>query len=162
MCKKMQRPKEVIKKQKCKAFCCSCRLSLSSSEEAESSDNNSDKFRTISSISHAMVQERLDQMIREREKTVTINEGRVRRTRGEETKFVVVVAMEKSSYDPRKDFKVSMVEMIVANGIREAKDLRRLLNYYVTMNSEEFRGEPVMNTIDGIARGAIAELSRSR
>ncbi|KAK6154623.1 hypothetical protein DH2020_008871 [Rehmannia glutinosa] len=51
-----------------------------------------------------------------------------------------MVAMEKSSYDPREDFRESMVEMIAANKIREAKDLRRLLNYYVTMNSEEFRG----------------------
>lgn len=137
----MQRSREVIKKQKklqnrgCKALCCSCRLSVSSSEEAESS-NSSEKFHTISSIAHAMVQERLDQMIRERR-----NEERIRRqSRREDTKFVVMVAMEKSSYDPREDFRDSMEQMIVANRIHEAKDLRRLLNYYLTMNSEEFRG----------------------
>ncbi|KAI3466536.1 hypothetical protein Pfo_023199 [Paulownia fortunei] len=139
----MQRSREVIKKQKklqsrgCKALCCSCRLSVSSSEEAESS-NSSDRFHTISSIAHAMVQERLDQMIRERREAR--NEERIRRSRREDTRFVVMVAMEKSSYDPREDFRESMEQMILANRIHEAKDLRRLLNYYLTMNSEEFRG----------------------
>lgn len=69
-------------------------------------------------------------MIREREEE----------RRDEEMKFVLMVAMEKSSYDPREDFRESMEQMIVANKIREIKDLRRLLNYYVSMNSEEFRG----------------------
>ncbi|KAL3850903.1 hypothetical protein ACJIZ3_012785 [Penstemon smallii] len=132
-----------IKKQKklqtkgCRALCCSCRLSLSSSEEVESS-NNSDRFQSISSIAHAMVQERLDQMIRDRQEAR--NEERVRRKRREETKFVVMVAMEKSSYDPREDFRESIKQMITTNRIHEAKDLRRLLNYYVKMNSAEFEG----------------------
>lgn len=82
-----------------------------------------------------MVQEKLDQMIRERH-----GERNRRARRDEETKFVVMVAMEKSSYDPREDFRESMEQMIVANRIHETKDLRRLLNYYVTMNSDEFRG----------------------
>ncbi|KAL0300860.1 UNVERIFIED_CONTAM: putative transcription repressor OFP9 [Sesamum calycinum] len=139
----MQRSRGVIKKQKqlqsrgCKAFCCSCRLSVSSSEGAESS-NSSERFPTISRIAHAMVQERLDQMIRERQEARI--EERMRRSRREETKFVVMVAMEKSSYDPREDFRESMEEMIVANRIHEAKDLRRLLNYYMKMNAEEFHG----------------------
>ncbi|KAL2495442.1 putative transcription repressor OFP9 [Forsythia ovata] len=136
----MHRSREV-KKHKfqlrgCKALCCSCRLSVSSSsEEAESS--NSVRFPTISSIAHAMVQERLDQMIRER-REARIEERR--RIRHRETKFVVMVAMEKSSYDPREDFRESMEQMIMVNRIREAKDLRSLLDYYVTMNSEEYRG----------------------
>lgn len=136
----------VIKKKKklqnssgiCKELCCGCRISVSSSEEAESS-NNSDRFHTVSSIAHAMVQERLDQMIRERRETRTVE--RIRRPRRDHnTKFVVMVATEKSSYDPREDFRGSMEEMILANRIHEAKDLRRLLNYYLKMNSEEFRG----------------------
>ncbi|XP_073154155.1 probable transcription repressor OFP9 [Henckelia pumila] len=142
--------REATKKHKsrpagCKAFCCGCRLSVSSSEEPESS-NNSDRFATISSIAHAMVQERLDQMIREkREARVNHEEMRItmrRReaARREEKKFVIMMAMEKPSYDPREDFRESMKQMIVANRICEAKDLRRLLSYYVTMNSEEFRG----------------------
>ncbi|KAL7213602.1 hypothetical protein ACSBR2_016182 [Camellia fascicularis] len=134
----------VIKKQKlqqlrgCRAaLCCNCRLSVSSSEEGAESAN-SNRFGTISSLAHAMVQERLDQMIRERREA---RQEERRRAKGESsTKFVVMVAMEKSSYDPREDFRESIVEMIVANQIYEAKDLRRLLNCYVSMNSEEYQG----------------------
>ncbi|KAL3625040.1 hypothetical protein CASFOL_031708 [Castilleja foliolosa] len=135
----MQRPKEMTKRLQNRSFCCSsCRLSVSS-EESESS-NNSEKYRTISSIAHAMVQERLDQMIKERRDANKKKEviGRSRRER--DTKFVVMVAMEKSSRDPKEDFRESIVEMIVSNKIREAKDLRRLLDYYLTMNSDQFRG----------------------
>lgn len=115
----------------CKALCCSCRISVSSSEEAESSDRF-ESNNNISSIAHAMVQERLDQMI---------TEARIRR-RGERssTKFVVMVATEMATYDPREDFRESMEQMIVASGIRSPKDLRRLLNYYLAMNSHDFQG----------------------
>ncbi|KAL7103061.1 hypothetical protein ACP275_08G157300 [Erythranthe tilingii] len=128
----------------CKALCCGCRLSVSSSsEEPESSTNSSDRFcNNISSIAHAMVQERLDQMIRERREARV--QDMIRRSRSKReggTRFVVMVAMEKSSYDPREDFRESMEQMICGNSmIREAKDLRRLLNCYLKMNSEEFRG----------------------
>lgn len=129
-----------LKKQKlqnkgCRALCCSCRLSVSSSEESESS--NSERFATISSLAHAMVQERLDQMIRERKEA---RQAERRRARGDDTKFIVMVAMEKSSNDPREDFRESIVEMITTNKIYEPKDLRRLLNCYVSMNSEEYQG----------------------
>ncbi|OMO64800.1 hypothetical protein COLO4_31838 [Corchorus olitorius] len=138
----MRTSKEYKKQQKlqqrgCRALCCSCRLSVSSSEEAESS--NSERFASISSLAHAMVQERLDQMIRERQETTRHIERRRQRSH-EGTKFVVMVAMEKCSYDPREDFRQSMVEMIMANRIQEPKDLRSLLNYYVSMNSEEYHG----------------------
>ncbi|XP_057811271.1 probable transcription repressor OFP9 [Salvia miltiorrhiza] len=115
------------------AFCGTCRLSVSSSspEEAEA-EAATDEAQTVSSIAHAMVQVRLDQMIRERRRRAATHE--------QETKLVVIVAMEKSSYDPREDFRDSMEQIIVANRIHETKDLRRLLNYYVSMNSEEFRG----------------------
>lgn len=122
----------------CRALCCSCRLSVSSSSE-ESESSSSERFATISSLAHAMVQERLDQMIRERHEA---RQEERRRARGENsgTKFIVMLAMEKSSYDPREDFRESIVEMITANKIYEPKDLRRLLNCYVSMNSEEYRG----------------------
>ncbi|KAJ8567979.1 hypothetical protein K7X08_020701 [Anisodus acutangulus] len=133
------------KKQKlkgCSALCCSCRLSVSSSsEEAESS--NSDRYPTISSLTHSMVQERLDKMIREREEAKNEERGRRRMRRAEreeKTKFIVMIAMEKSSYDPREDFRESIEQMIMANRIHDTKDLRRLLNYYVSMNAEEYRG----------------------
>lgn len=128
--------KQKLQQRGCKAFCCSCRLSVSSSEEAESS--NPDRFASISSLAHAMVQERLDQMIRERQEAR--QRERRRRLRSDGTKFIVMVAMEKSSYDPREDFRESMVEMIMANRLQEPKDLRSLLNYYMSMNSEEYRG----------------------
>ncbi|KAK4342269.1 hypothetical protein RND71_038085 [Anisodus tanguticus] len=130
------------KKQKlkgCSALCCSCRLSISSSsEEAESS--NSDRYPTISSLTHAMVQERLDKMIREREEAKNEERRRRRAERDEKTKFIVMITMEKSSYDPREDFRESIEQMIMTNKIHDTKDLRRLLNYYVSMNAEEYRG----------------------
>ncbi|KAL9355847.1 hypothetical protein Peur_053817 [Populus x canadensis] len=128
--------KQKLQQRGCKAFCCSCRLSVSSSEEAESS--NPDRFASISSLAHAMVQERLDQMIRERQEAR--QRERRRRLRSDGTKFIVMVAMEKSSYDPREDFRESMVEMIMANRLQEPKDLRSLLNYYMSMNSEVYHG----------------------
>ncbi|KAK9133212.1 hypothetical protein Scep_012740 [Stephania cephalantha] len=91
-----------------------------------------------------MVQERLDQMIRERF-VESRNEGRRRESRGYGdgksggTKCIVMVAMDKCSFDPRKDFRDSMVEMITANQIEDPKDLRCLLNCYVSMNSSEYK-----------------------
>ncbi|KAJ1427162.1 Ovate protein family, C-terminal [Sesbania bispinosa] len=121
----------------CRALCCSCRFSVSSSEEAESSA--SDRFPSVSSLAHAMVQERLDQMIREKTEARHVVERRRQQSRDREgTKFVVMVAMEKCSYDPREDFKESMMEMITANRLQEAKDLRNLLNYYISMNSNKY------------------------
>lgn len=120
----------------CCGCSCNCRLSFSSSEETESF--NSDKFPSVSSIAHAMVQERLEQMIREKRE---VRNGKERKKqRSEDTKFVVMVAMEKCSDDPKEDFRVSMTEMILANRIEEPKDLRNLLNYYISMNSDECHG----------------------
>lgn len=142
--KKHKRPRQTG----CRTLCCSCRLSISSSEEAESS--GSDRFASISSLAHAMVQERLDQMIRERQLDVRHSSERRKDRAAAEinshvaaaatTKFVVMVAMEKSSHDPRADFRDSMVEMITTNKIEDPKDLRCLLNYYLSMNSEDYRG----------------------
>ncbi|CAI9086854.1 OLC1v1020773C1 [Oldenlandia corymbosa var. corymbosa] len=143
-----------------KALWCSSRLSVSSSEEeSEISVNSSERYPTISSIAHAMVQEKLDQMIKERKQQqhqeARNKQDRWRRSREEggnyrdqrdhgssssSSKFVVMLAMEKSSYDPREDFRESMQQMITANRIYEPRDLRRLLNFYVSMNSEEYHG----------------------
>ncbi|KAJ8761170.1 hypothetical protein K2173_001226 [Erythroxylum novogranatense] len=120
----------------CRALCCSCRLSVSSSEEAENS--NSDRFASISSLAHAMVQERLDQMIRERHKARQVERRRLKRDQG--TKFIVMVAMETCSYEPSEDFRESMVQMIMANRLEDPRDLRSLLNYYMSMNSQECHG----------------------
>ncbi|KAL8470162.1 hypothetical protein ACS0TY_032875 [Phlomoides rotata] len=49
-----------------------------------------------------MVQARLDQMIRENEAR---NVERIRRFEREDAKLVVMVTMEKSSYDPKEYFR---------------------------------------------------------
>ncbi|GMN36412.1 hypothetical protein TIFTF001_006002 [Ficus carica] len=153
--KKVVRQDQQLQQRSCgRALCCSCRLSVSSSEEAESSSSSSERFASVSSLAHAMVQERLDQMIRERQEArhnvvvgdrsrrqrSSSREGNTNTTTTTTTKFVLMVAMEKSSDDPREDFRESMEEMIMANRIEEPKDLRILLNYYVSMNSEEYHG----------------------
>ncbi|KAI3678575.1 hypothetical protein L6452_37872 [Arctium lappa] len=47
-------------------------------------------------------------------------------------------AIVKSSFDPQKDFMVSMMEMIVENNIRGSKDLEDLLACYLSLNSDEY------------------------
>ncbi|XP_019186331.1 PREDICTED: transcription repressor OFP1-like isoform X2 [Ipomoea nil] len=47
-------------------------------------------------------------------------------------------AVVKSSKDPQRDFRESMVEMIVENNIRASKDLENLLACYLSLNSNEY------------------------
>ncbi|XP_057772544.1 transcription repressor OFP1-like [Salvia miltiorrhiza] len=47
-------------------------------------------------------------------------------------------AIVKASFDPEKDFKESMMEMIVENNIRAAKDLEELLACYLSLNSNQY------------------------
>ncbi|KAM0995813.1 hypothetical protein EV1_005952 [Malus domestica] len=47
-------------------------------------------------------------------------------------------AVVKSSVDPQRDFRDSMMEMIVENNIRAAKDLEDLLACYLSLNSKEY------------------------
>lgn len=46
-------------------------------------------------------------------------------------------AVVKSSRDPQKDFRESMVEMIVQNNLMASKDLEDLLACYLSLNSED-------------------------
>lgn len=48
------------------------------------------------------------------------------------------LAIVKSSFNPQKDFRESMVEMIVENNIRASKDLEDLLACYLSLNSDEY------------------------
>ncbi|PKA50568.1 hypothetical protein AXF42_Ash013783 [Apostasia shenzhenica] len=57
-----------------------------------------------------------------------------KREKGLAESFAVV----KSSSDPQKDFRDSMVEMIVENNIRKTKDLEELLACYLSLNSKEY------------------------
>ncbi|GMI64476.1 ovate family protein 1, ARABIDOPSIS THALIANA OVATE FAMILY PROTEIN 1 [Hibiscus trionum] len=47
------------------------------------------------------------------------------------------LAVVKSSVDPERDFRESMVEMIVENNIRRSKELEELLASYLSLNSDE-------------------------
>lgn len=47
-------------------------------------------------------------------------------------------AVVKSSYEPGKDFRDSMVEMILENNIRNSTDLQKLLRCYLSLNSDEY------------------------
>nr|GMD29189.1 transcription repressor OFP4-like [Ipomoea batatas] len=47
-------------------------------------------------------------------------------------------AVVKASLDPEKDFKESMMEMIVENNIKTSKDLEELLACYLSLNSDEY------------------------
>ncbi|MQL73030.1 hypothetical protein Taro_005362 [Colocasia esculenta] len=60
-------------------------------------------------------------------------------------------AVVKSSSDPQRDFRDSMVEMIVENNIRTSKDLEELLACYLSLNSNEYHDVIVKITCDGMA-----------
>ncbi|MCL7049385.1 hypothetical protein MKW94_020181 [Papaver nudicaule] len=47
-------------------------------------------------------------------------------------------AVIKSSFDPQRDFRESMVEMIVENNLRKSGDLEELLACYLSLNSNEY------------------------
>lgn len=47
-------------------------------------------------------------------------------------------AVVKSSQDPHRDFKESMVEMIMENNMRTSKDLEDLLACYLSLNSNKY------------------------
>lgn len=138
-CRKSQRLQQPTV---CRALCCSCRFSVSASSEEAAGSSGSGRFVPISSLAHAMVQERLDQMIRERREEDRRQEARMkqRRDHHQSSKFIVMVAMEKCSYDPREDFRESMVEMIRKSQMEDSRDLRCLLNCYMSMNSDEYWG----------------------
>ncbi|XP_015078636.1 transcription repressor OFP2-like [Solanum pennellii] len=50
------------------------------------------------------------------------------------TSFAIV----KASIDPEKDFRESMIEMVVENNIRASKELENLLACYLSLNSNEY------------------------
>lgn len=56
------------------------------------------------------------------------------RKKGFSESFAVV----KASFDPEKDFRESMMEMILENKIRDSKDLEDLLACYLSLNSDEY------------------------
>ncbi|KAA8549495.1 hypothetical protein F0562_001179 [Nyssa sinensis] len=63
-----------------------------------------------------------------------------RRSNSGRKSYSMSFAIVKSSFDPQKDFKDSMAEMIVENNIRASKDLEELLACYLSLNSNEYHG----------------------
>ncbi|CAI9761274.1 unnamed protein product [Fraxinus pennsylvanica] len=64
-----------------------------------------------------------------------------RRSKAQQKKnelYTESVAIVKASFDPEKDFRESMMEMIVENNIRASKDLENLLASYLSLNSDEY------------------------
>lgn len=140
----------------CRALCCTdCRTSIEGGESSRSSD----RYASISTISHFMVQERLNQMIKESEEDQArkLTEARKRKQKqvvkkattssssnsnnnNNNRRLHLMLAMETSSHNPREDFRRSMVEVILANRIKDPKDLRYILKCYTSMNSVEYRG----------------------
>ncbi|CAA2959439.1 transcription repressor OFP2-like [Olea europaea var. sylvestris] len=64
-----------------------------------------------------------------------------RRSKAQQKKnelYTESVAIVKASFDPEKDFRESMMEMIVENNIRASKDLENLLACYLSLNPDEY------------------------
>lgn len=65
-----------------------------------------------------------------------INGGR--RSYGNRQRLSDSMVVVKTSVDPGKDFKESMMEMIMENNIKSSKDLEDLLACYLSLNSDEY------------------------
>lgn len=59
-------------------------------------------------------------------------------TKSRKKAFSESFAVVKASFDPQKDFRESMMEMILENKIRDSKDLEDLLACYLSLNSDEY------------------------
>ncbi|WOL08855.1 hypothetical protein Cni_G17608 [Canna indica] len=140
-------PPPSSKKRRCGALCCSSRLSVSSasSDGVRSSDQAApEQLESLSSLAHGMVQARLDHMVSQWQ----INPGAAlrgsqRRRRGGggwiNSGCIFLIAVDRSSRDPKGDFKASILEIIASERIEEPKELRGLLNCYLSVNSSEHR-----------------------
>ncbi|CAA7026375.1 unnamed protein product [Microthlaspi erraticum] len=60
------------------------------------------------------------------------------RSRSQSKQVLDSFAVMRSSLDPKKDFRESMVEMIVENNIRASEDLKDLLACYLSLNPNEY------------------------
>lgn len=122
-------------------FCCSSRFSVSSSSSGIKSSNDSEQLEALSSLAHGMVQARLEQMISHHWDPGVRHQRRMICAVGEtsRSRCTLLIAMDRRSYDPKGDFKMSMIEVITSQRMEEPKELRSLLNCYLSMNSSEQR-----------------------
>ena len=133
----MARAKPSQHPKSCSALCC-CGSRFSSSSLSSSSSSSCPAEQSADSLSyltHAIVQSRLQRMINESSTAAAAAAARRRRS----SKLVVLLAVDRNSYDPRTDFRESILEVIVSKGMQEPKELRSLLNCYISLNSREQR-----------------------
>ena len=115
--------------------CCGSRFSSSSLSSSSSSSCPAEQSAdSLSYLTHAIVQSRLQRMINESSTAAAAAAARRR-----SSKLVVLLAVDRNSYDPRTDFQESILEVIVSKGMQEPKELRSLLNCYISLNSREQR-----------------------
>ncbi|KAG6433706.1 hypothetical protein SASPL_105321 [Salvia splendens] len=69
---------------------------------------------------------------------IRVGQGRRRRSVSSNSSISESLAVVKASKDPRRDFRESMVEMILENNIRASSDLEELLACYLSLNSDEY------------------------
>lgn len=154
---KSQTHQQNPKRTRCRALCCgSSRLSVSSTTSCSEPVGSSDTelINSLSNMAHGMVQARLEHIIGENSQQLGFNQRQRRdgflgksyskpvsntSPTDEIKKYVVLVAMEQDSYDPKEDFRKSIMEVITCKGLVEPKELKGLLNCYVSMNSREHR-----------------------
>ncbi|KAG9455086.1 hypothetical protein H6P81_007990 [Aristolochia fimbriata] len=140
--RRSQRRQEQERYRTCGALCCGCRLSVSSAEEIR------ERGEPSASLAHTLVQERLEEMVRGKEtgeqyssaaKKNKKKSEEMREKGFDKKRCIVMIAMDKYSENPMEDFRLSMMEVIIWKGIGDARELRSLLNCYLSMNTEECR-----------------------
>uniref|UniRef100_A0ACD5URW4 Uncharacterized protein n=1 Tax=Avena sativa TaxID=4498 RepID=A0ACD5URW4_AVESA len=152
---------------RCRALCCGAsRLSVSSS--CSSLDAPPETRGRLSDLAHGAVQARLQSIIDaasadgRRSSSTRVGSTELAdqhrrwpcsscscasgRGRGYQKKgapcrkpCVVLVAVDKRTYEPREEFRRSIAEVIAAKRMAEPAELRALLNCYVSVNAREHR-----------------------
>ncbi|XP_072991786.1 probable transcription repressor OFP9 [Typha latifolia] len=127
---------------RCGALCCGSRVSISSSSSAEGlRSSDSEQLGCLSNLAHGMVQARLERMIDEGTHKLEMRrrDRFLGRSSSSSSRCIVLIALDKDSYDPREDFRKSIMEVITLKRMEEPRELRSLLNSYLSMNSREHR-----------------------
>ncbi|XP_037489163.1 probable transcription repressor OFP9 [Triticum dicoccoides] len=178
-------PKAKHKDGRCRALCCGAsRLSVSSSASCSSLDAPDTTCGRMSDIAHGMVQARLHSMVdaasadgrssATRRGTELADQRRrwpcvcscasgggggcyeksAPRPR-ERKPCVVLVAVDRRTYEPREEFRRSIAEVIAAKRMAEPAELRALLNCYVSVNAREHRAA-ILDAFHEVCTGLFA------
>ncbi|KAM3367720.1 hypothetical protein ACQJBY_016338 [Aegilops geniculata] len=170
---------------RCRALCCGAsRLSVSSSASCSSLDAPETTRGRMSDIAHGMVQARLQSLtdaasadgrsLATRRGTEPADQRRrwpcvcscasgggggcyeTSAPRPRERKpCVVLVAVDRRTYEPREEFRRSIAEVIAAKRMAEPAELRALLNCYVSVNAREHRAA-ILDAFHEVCTGLFA------